>query len=257
MALLRRQKITIITLAFYWPILFVFAHIPIPQVVYQAEVSDKSLHFLAYLILVFLIWFAINPDKKVDWWKAGPWLVLLVVVLYGAADEISQRYVGRNCDILDLVTNLIGAFAGLVLFTIFSFWPAAVLVTGIVIFGITNIARANLADILPITNTTFHLFAYAVFTVLWIQFLYNYQAKKLSKVNRLIPALVGPIVFLFTVKLSSVILGRACTMSDIITSIGAIVAAIGTSYLITSYHKNSSTEPQTDSSVPGNNKGGV
>jgi len=62
-----QQKIIIILLAFYWPILFILAHIPIPQYVRKAGVSDKSLHFLAYLILTFLLWFAIRPDEKVKW----------------------------------------------------------------------------------------------------------------------------------------------------------------------------------------------
>lgn len=242
MAISLRQKMTIIALVFYWPTLFVLGHIPIPQVVYQAEVSDKSLHFLAYLILVFLLWFAISPDKKVNWRKTRPWWILLVVVLYGAADEISQSFVGRNCDILGFYTNLAGTLTGLVLFTIFTFWPAAVSVAGIVIFGITNVARANIADMLPITNAAFHIFAYVTFTAMWIQYLYNFTSTKPWKINRLIPALAGPIAFLFIVKLSSVILGRVYVMSDIIVSIGAIAATIGVFYLITSYHKNSSTE---------------
>lgn len=243
---------TIIALAFYWPTLFVLGHIPIPQVVYQAEVSDKSFHFLAYLILAFLLWFVISPDKKVDWGKAGPWWILLVVVLYGTVDEISQSYVGRSCDILDFISNLTGALTALVLFTALTFWPAAVSVAGIVIFGITNVARANIADILPITNAMFHLFAYASFTMLWIQYLYTFRSTKISRVNLVLLAVAGPIAFLFMVKSSSVILGRAFVMFDTIISIGAIAATIGVFYLITSYQKNSSTESKTDSSVPEN-----
>lgn len=239
MALSRRQKVIIISLAFYWPILFVLGHIPIPQLVREAGVSDKSLHFLAYLILVFFLWFAINSDKKVNWRKAGAWWILLVVVLYGIVDEVSQNYVGRSCDIIDFVANLTGALTGLILFSVFTFWPAAVLVTGTVIFGITNIARANLADLLPITNAMFHLFAYIVFTVLWIQYLHVFEAMKAPKVKWLIPVLGGPIAFLLTVKMFSVILGRAFVMSDIIISVGAIAAVTGVFYLTASYHKRS------------------
>jgi hypothetical protein len=232
--------------------LFVLGHIPIPQVVYEAKVSDKSLHYLAYLILVFLLWFAISPDKKVNWRKAGPWWILLIVVLYGIVDEISQGYVGRNCDILDFLTNLAGSTTGLILFTIFTFWPAAVSVAGIIIFGTTNIARANLADMLPITNAMFHLFAYAAFTVLWIQCLHIFRSTKTPKAKRLLTAAAGPIIFLFVVKLSSVVLGRICVMSDIIVSIGAIAATAGAFYFITSSQKNSNTESQTNPSLPGN-----
>jgi VanZ family protein len=238
MTLSRRQKIIIISLACYWPALFVLAHIPIPQLVREAGVSDKSLHFLAYLILVFLLWFATSPDKKVNWRKTGPWWILLIIVLYGIVDEISQGYVGRSSDILDFLSNLTGALTGLVLFTLFTFWPSAVLVAGIVVFGTTNIARANLADMLPITNAMFHLFAYAAFTVLWVQYLHTLKSIKTSHVKRLILAPGGPIAFLLIVKIFSVILGRAFVISDIIVSIGAIA---GTFCLLFLYHKNPKT----------------
>src|SRR4030042_647093 len=101
MALSRRQKLTIISLLVYWPGVFILAHIPIPQLVYKAQVSDKSLHFLVYLVLVFLLWFTISPDKKVNWRKAAAWWVLFVVVWYGVVDEVLQGYVGRSCDIID------------------------------------------------------------------------------------------------------------------------------------------------------------
>ena len=55
MALSLRRKLTVIVLALYWPSLFILAHIPIPKVVREADVSDKSLHFLAYLLLTFLL----------------------------------------------------------------------------------------------------------------------------------------------------------------------------------------------------------
>ncbi len=54
MALSRQQKVTIISLVSYWLTLFILTHIPIPLFVREAGVSDKSLHLLAYLILVFL-----------------------------------------------------------------------------------------------------------------------------------------------------------------------------------------------------------
>src|SRR4030042_2153286 len=147
MVLSRRQKLTIISLLVYWPGVFILAHIPIPRLVYKAGVSDKGLHFIAYLILVFLLWFAISPNRKVNWRKAAAWLVLIVVVWYGVFDEVLQGYVGRTCDIRDFFADLAGTVAGLVLFTFFTFWPVLLAVTGIAIFILTNLIRANLADL--------------------------------------------------------------------------------------------------------------
>jgi len=237
MAVLRRQKVTIISLVFYWVSFFILAHIPVPGFVSKAGVSDKGLHFLAYLILVFLLWFAVSGDKKVNWHRAPVWWIFFIVTGYGVVDELLQSCVGRNCDVRDIVANIAGTFTGLILFSVFSFWPAALLVTGIVIFGITNIARANLAELVPITNATFYLFAYAIFTMLWVRYIHFFLSLKPPKPKWLITALAGPTVLLLTVKLFSVVLGKAFGLREVIISVGAIAAVVAITYLITLFHK--------------------
>lgn len=241
MTLSRQQKITTILLVLYWPTLFVFAHIPIPQVVRQAGVSDKSLHFLAYLILVFLLWFTVSAGKRVNWRKASPWLVLLVILVYGIIDEWSQGYVaGRSSDVLDFVADLAGAITGLILFSVFTFWPAGLLVTATVIFGMTNVAQTNLAELLPVASAAFHLFAYAIFTVLWVQCVDLYLPAirlKRTKAKWTKAALAGPVVLLLTVKLFSVILGKEFTLPDMTVSIGAILAVVAAIRLSVSFEK--------------------
>jgi VanZ family protein len=232
-----RQKVTLILLVSYWLALFILAHIPIPQFVYRAQVSDKTLHFLAYLILVFLLWFTISPDKKVNWRRAAAWLVILVMIGYGIVDEVLQGCVGRSCDIRDFAADLVSVLTGLILFSFFSFWPAALLVAGATIFGITNVSRANLADVLPITNTMFHLFSYAIFTMLWLQFIYLRLAQKPSKPRWLIIALALPIGFLLAVKLSSAILGRGFRVMDVILAVGGIATVVATIYLTTLFRR--------------------
>ena len=218
-------------LALYWPCLFVLAHIPVPQLVSQAGVSDKSVHFLSYLILVFFLWFSINFDRKVDWRRARGWLVFCLLVLYGVFDELSQGYVGRNCDIMDLVLDIAGIFSGLVLFSLFTFWPSALLLTVIVIFGVTNIARVNLADMMPVMGAVFHFSAYSVFTILWIVNMRLLRPMRLFKVGWLVSALVVPMVFLFAVKLFSLLIGRSFDLPDVIISIAAIVIVTGVVFL--------------------------
>jgi VanZ family protein len=227
MTLSHQQKIAAFVLALYWPGLFVLAHIPIPHVVQEADVSDKSLHFLAYLILTFLIWSTVSGDRKVNWHRAAPWLVLFVIVVYGILDEWLQGYVaGRSCDIRDFFTDLAGALAGLILYSFLTFWPAGLLAAATFIFGITNVLRVNLAELLPITNAMFHLFAYAILTVLWIQCTRLFLAVKAPKAKWLILALAGPAGFLIIVKLFSVIAGKDFALSDMIISFGAIAAVI-------------------------------
>ena len=227
MTLSHQQKIAVCVLVLYWPALFLLTHIPIPHVVQEADVSDKSLHFLAYLILTFLIWSAVSGDRKVKWNRATPWLVLFVIVIYGILDEWLQNYVaGRSCDVQDFFTDLAGALAGLILSLFLPFWPAGLVVAATFIFGITNVMRVDLADLLPVTNAVFHLFAYAILTYLWINCTYLFSAAKTPKAKRLILALAGPAIFLVIVKLFSVIVGKDFALSDVIISFGAIAVVV-------------------------------
>ena len=219
-----RRKLIIIALLFYWPTLFVLGHIPIPQLVYKAQVSDKTLHLVAYLILVFLLWFAVSPDKKVNWGKAAVWWVFLITTGYGAVDELLQKYTGRSCDINDFLADMVGVAGGLILFSFLRFQPALLTVTGIVIFFLTNLARANLAELVPVTNTMFHLFAYAIFTTLWIRQIHP-AALKMSRPKQLITALTVPAGLLLAVNLFSAISGRYFTLFDVIISVAGIAVA--------------------------------
>lgn len=237
MVLSHRQKLTILLLLLYWPGVFILAHIPIPQLVYKAQVSDKSLHFLAYLVLVFLLWFAISPNKKVNWRKAAVWWVLFVAVWYGVVDEMLQSYVGRTCDIMDFFADLAGTLTGLILFSFFTFWPVLLVVTGITIFTLTNFTRANIAELVPITNAMFHLFAYGFFTMLWLQYIHLFLPMKAPKPKWMIAALALPIGFLLTVKLFSVIFGKDFVVQDVIISTVGIITVVATIYLIALFRR--------------------
>jgi VanZ family protein len=194
MAISNRQKLIIISLLFYWPAVFILAHIPIPELVRKAGVSDKSLHFNAYLLLVFLLWFAISPDRKVNLRKATVWWILLVTVCYGVIDEWLQSFVtGRSCDVMDFFADVVGAVTGLILFSFLTFWPAFLVVTGIIIYALTNLTRTNLADLLPpVANVAFYLFAYGLFTMLWIQNMRLFMSLKAPKLKWLIVASGSP-----------------------------------------------------------------
>ena len=238
MTLSHQQKIAVCVLALYWPALFVLTHVPIPRVVQEADVSDKSLHFLAYLILTFLLWSAVSINQKVNWRRAMPWLVLSVIVVYGILDEWLQGYVaGRSCDVRDFFMDLAGALAGLIISSFLTFWPAGLLATATFIFGITNVTRANLANLLPVTNTLFHLFAFAILAVLWIQCMQILPAVKAPKARWLILAIAGPTGFLIIVKLFSVIAGKELAFSDIIIAFGAIAAVVTVFYSRALFHK--------------------
>ena len=240
MTLSLERKIAAVVLALYWPVLFVFAHIPVPQVVREAGVSDKNLHFLGYLVLVYLLWFAARGDEKVNWRSLGPWWILAIMALYGVFDEWSQNYVaGRTCDVQDFLADVVGTVGGLVLFSVFTFWPAGLLVTAIVIFGVTNVTRADLAGLMPVTSATFHLFAYAVFTALWVQYIRRFPSVLRAPrggAKWLMVAVAGPVALLLIVKLFSVIAGRVFAAWDMLFSAGGIGVVVAVVYLTALFH---------------------
>ena len=235
MALLLQRKITIVVLALYWPTLFVFAHIPIPRVVREAEVSDKGLHFLAYLILVYLLWFAVRGEQKVSWRGIGPWCILAGLAVYGVFDEWSQSFVaGRSCDIQDFFADMTGTFTGMILFSVFAFWPAGLSVAAIVIFGLINVTSADLGDLMPVASGAFHLFAYAVFAAFWVQCIRHSRfGVRLPKtgINHLAVILAAPTALLLFVKLFSLIFDRAFGVRDMIISAGGIGVVLAGVYL--------------------------
>ena len=235
MSLSLQRKITAALLILYWPAFFFAAHTPVPEVVREAGVSDKGLHLLAYLILTFLLWFTVSDGGKVNWRRAAPWCVLLVTIAYAIFDEWSQTFVaGRSCDAHDFLADLIGTCVGLGAFSFLSFWPASLLVTTVVIFVSANVARANLADLLPAANAIFHLAAYAVFTAIWlrcVRLLMPAIDASQNRAKRLLTAFAAPAALLLTTKILSAILGREWSAVDIVLSMGAATAVVAASRL--------------------------
>ena len=227
-----RNKLNIIPLLIYWPSIFILTHIHIPQLVQQAHVCDKTLHVLAFMVLVFLLWFAVSPVKKVNWKKSAVWWIIAAAVVYGLLDEWLQMYVDRQPDVMDFFANLTGAFAGLILLTVLDFLPASLIATSAVIFAATTVAKMNLTEVMPAVYTAFHFFAYALFTLLWDQYL---RRKKLATNPSLLKwffrVSVLPIALLGVVKVFSWLAGRAIDTADIAAALAGIGGVVAVLYL--------------------------
>ena len=245
MLLSLRRKVTIISLLVYWVGIFVLAHIPIPEVVYKAQVSDKSLHVLAYLILAFLLWFSVSPDNKVILRKAAVWWVLFAVVLYGGVDELLQGHTGRSCDVMDFFADVAGAVWGLILFIFLTFWPALLAVTAISIFFLTNLAKADVAKLVPAANVLFHMFAYGLLALVWTRNMALWFRMKTPQARWLATAIVLPTVFLLAVKVSSSLLGKTVLAGDLILSVTGVAGAV-VGVLAVELYKKRRLERQTE-----------
>jgi hypothetical protein len=223
-----RQKITIAVAVSYFITLFVSTHIPIPKIVYKAEVSDKWLHYLAYMNLFFLLWFSSFPDKKANWLKPVVWVIFLGAIICGGVDEISQPYTGRTCDFGDFMADAKGVSAGLIIVTFASFWASLLVVWAVSIFGVATLISADLSKIAPILDAVYHVLAYAGFTLIWAQLINLYLSPR-TIIHRLLLIISLPLGLMFFVKVSSMLMGKYFTTMEMLLSGGAIiVAAIAT-----------------------------
>ncbi len=231
--LARRHKTVLILLLLYWPAIFIATHIPqLPGWVSKARMSDKTMHYLAYMALGFLWWHAISPYNKVNWKKPAIWWTLALMVWYGAMDEWLQHYVGRTPDLFDFLADFTGAITSLILLTIFSFWPASLIIAGIFIFVITNLSHTNMIGSVPVINAGFHFLAYAVLSLLWVQNMQRFLPLQRSKCKWFIEAIAVPTIFLMVVKLFSIFFGKQIWVVDIVTASTGILLTVIISYLI-------------------------
>lgn len=230
--LTRRQIPILIALLLYWPAIFIATHIPrIPQWVGQVPVSDKTLHFLAYLFLVFLLWFAINPNRKVSWRKPAAWWILFAVVWYGVMDEWLQMYVGRCADVRDFFADLAGAVTGLVLLTIFYFWPGCLILTGFGVFVVTNFLRAHTTAQLQIIEVGFYFCSYAFFSMLWMRYIHHFLTVKPPQLKWLIGSLAMPVGLLSGLEVFCLIASHGLNLQAVTVPIAGILAATVPSFL--------------------------
>lgn len=247
MAQLLRRKLAILSIAIYWPALFVATHVPIPEVVDDLDISDKSLHFVAYFSLVFLCWGVIHPYGKVNWRNFKVWLILTVVVWYAVIDEWLQFYVGRHCDLNDFLADLCGALASLFALTWLPFWPATLLLAAMTIFVAANCVSADITQIIPITNGAFHVIAYSTFTGLWLFRLSRTTARgdRPEGVRHwLIPGLAVPVFLLTAVKAASFVLDRYFGVADVVFSLLGIGVTLGVAIVIHSAKRRATTRSE-------------
>lgn len=198
-----KLRFRIIPLLLYWPTVFTLTHlspIKISRLAIQTMLSDKLLHFLAYLVLIFVIWFAVGPEKKVNWRKSNVWKILAAVIIYAAIDEWLQGYVMRNPDIMDFVWDIAAIFTGLLILTIFTFSSAGLVLAGILIVVLNNFVQIGNAFIINLSILS-HLVCYGLFTTMWIWYMEERFAKGMGKFQRLVLQLLVPMGFMCLIQL--------------------------------------------------------
>jgi VanZ family protein len=92
------RRVLMLLLAAYWLFILTLTHVPkLPAA--APKVDDKVAHYLAYGALTGLLFLTLWVFKPL--WKRTPWIVLAIVLAYGAIDERTQPWFGRTCDLHD------------------------------------------------------------------------------------------------------------------------------------------------------------
>ncbi|MCP4453453.1 MAG: hypothetical protein GY809_18495 [Planctomycetes bacterium] len=214
----------------YWPAIFFLTHTPMPEIVHQANLSDKTLHFMIYFILVFLLWGTLKPYSKVTWSTPTVWIILVVTVWYGVMDEWLQGFVhGRTADVHDFYADLAGTLTSLAVLSILSFWPALLTMSGMAVFVLVNSARADLTQLLPVTSILMNPLIFSCFTGLTLFCVRTSKIAFFSTIRDefrwLLPILI-PSTLLAIVKGGGYLLHRQVNSRDSLLSWLAIVLTV-------------------------------
>ena len=246
MSLTRRHKLVIAGLLLYWPAMLVATHIScLPSWIGCVPGSDKTLHFTAYLFLSFLLWFTVNPHKKVSWRKPAAWLILAAVIWYGAIDEWSQTYFGRQADIWDFAADAAGILFGLLTLTFVAFWPAALTLTWIGIFIAANLIRKNPALLGSELNIAFYLCSYGLLSILWQRYIHNFLSTRPPALKWIFVSLILPTTLLLVLEIFCVACGFEFNPLLPLAALVGIAAAVSAAFVIEHFEqkkKNSSAQ---------------
>ena len=133
-----KQILPWLALGTYWPMIFVATHIPAARVPnLQIFGRDVTLHFTGYFVLTLLFWLARYRYQPPYWLQRTPYLVIGLIALYAAADEILQMFVTRQADVVDWLADMAGCLTALAILTLFrrcrywliAYWLLMLLIT--------------------------------------------------------------------------------------------------------------------------------
>ncbi len=161
-----------ILLLVYWPALFVLTHLPHPPVSHIYG-SDKIAHFTAYLLLTVLFWLARKGKDRPHLRSRTVYYVLLLLLCYGAVDELSQQLVpNRFADWVDWLADTAGVVMGLFIVMVLRKWWHWLTIYWLGMFVLTHLpTETQPVDFLPEQMKEFRLMylmvGYVALTLLW------------------------------------------------------------------------------------------
>lgn len=113
------RRVLMLVLAAYWLFILTLTHkAQLPPIARQ--VNDKVAHYLAYGALTGLLFLTLWAFKPL--WKRTPFIVLAIILAYGAIDEQTQPWFGRTCDLRDWYADAAAALTAVAILAPFHYF---------------------------------------------------------------------------------------------------------------------------------------
>ncbi len=222
----QEQKIFRIILIFYWLGIFIATHIPVPNWARQTGMSDKTMHFVAYMILSLLLWLGTSFEKKADWKRLRPWLLSAIIIIYGIADELSQHFMNRSTDIKDFTSNLAGIAAGMVIVSFLSAYHIAMVLITVCPLLAPSIVRTHLIKQGSTLEYAAYAAGFAIITAAWIRYLFFIFNVNIRKIKSLPAFFAPPAATVLIVKIYAQLTDKPFSTTVILTSVLSIILTI-------------------------------
>jgi hypothetical protein len=231
---LRVRHFFIAALVLYWPLIFLMAHMPnVPAWILRTQMSDKALHYLGYLMLVYLWWFSIFPSQRPSFFSRSLWFTIAMMLVYAASDEWLQRFTHRTPDILDLAADMAGVATGLLIFGVAGLRLSSLGITTACIVVLTSLCKADPLGFVPFLDILFYVFAYGLVTLLWANYLW--KDLKLSRGGFTVLSLLLPAILLMVTSLIASMRGKHFEISRLIASVAGIAVFFTVYFLFLIY----------------------
>ncbi|OQA00154.1 MAG: VanZ like family protein [Planctomycetes bacterium ADurb.Bin401] len=227
MKLTLEKKVFSFFLVLYWGTLLIITHIPVPLWVRKMGVSDKTMHFAAYLALGLLIWQASSFGLKANWRRLRPWIVSGVLFLYGIADELAQIFIaGRTMDTFDLFSDFLGGAAAMLIVTFTSGYSTAMILVTISPVFLPAIVKSKLIKQGSFIEEACYFAGFAIITACWVFYLTQIRKMNIRNLKDFLLFLVLPSISVLLVKLYALATDKPFEIEEIRLSIIGIVLTL-------------------------------
>ncbi|AQQ69703.1 putative integral membrane protein [Limihaloglobus sulfuriphilus] len=219
-------------LMLYWLAIFVLTHIPtVPSWVVISGMSDKTMHLIAYFVLTFLFWTALSAGTKARWNSWRVWVTIAFIAVYAVCDELIQKLVHRQPDIMDFSADMLGCIMSLIIWTFAGFWLAGFL-HGVVVIVILNCFSVyDLAGTSEAIGVLFYFLGYGFIAYSLSQALIPLSVSK--GINRFYWAFPVPVLLLLLMKAWDLHTGLAVEIRFVAIALLGIVYSLAVSWFMT------------------------